>query len=102
MMIQTVLDGTLTVEDISHQKYLKILINVSENTYVELNDSMCDSLDMCQECAEKRDLLNHYLQLFDDIELGHEITDSIKKELEEYPKIIDDIINKINIVIQNM
>ena len=101
-MIKTILDDSLTLEDLSHPKYLKILINASEHTYIQLNDSICDNLYMCQECASKRDTLNHYIQLFDNIELGHTVSDNMKKELEQYPKIIEELINKINVFIQKM
>jgi len=101
-MIKTILGDTLTLEDLSHPKYLKILIDASENTYLQLNDGMCDNLSMCKECASKRDTLNNYIQLLDDIELGNYVNEDIEQKLSQYPKIIQDVIDRIDTVLLEM
>ncbi len=101
-MIKTILSGSLSLEDLSQPKYLKILIDASENTYLALNDGMCESLNMCKECAQKRDILHNYIQLLDSIELGNQLTHSLENELLKFPKIIDDIIDKIDLVLAKL
>lgn len=101
-MIKIVLGGALKAEDISNKKYLKVLIDAAENTYLQLNDSICESLVMCKECASKRDLLQKYIQLLDDIELGKEIDAETEKELERFPEAINEIIDRINTVLIDM
>lgn len=101
-MIKVVLGGSLTKEDLSHKKYLKVLIDAAENTYLQLNDSICDSLVMCKECANKRDLLQKYIQLLDDIELGQEIDAKMEEELAKFPEAINEIIDRIDTVLNDM
>ncbi|HFD14011.1 MAG TPA: hypothetical protein ENJ34_01770 [Epsilonproteobacteria bacterium] len=101
-IIKTILGDSLTIEDLSQPKYLKVLIDASENTYLQLNDGMCASLNMCKECAQKRDMLNNYIQLFDSIELGKQLGDSIEAEIERFPHIIEDIISKIDAVLAKL
>ena len=101
-MIKIVLSGELTPEDLSHKKYLKVLIDAAENTYLQLNDSICESLLMCKECANKRDLLEKYIQLLDDIELGKEINAQMEEELAKFPEAINEIIDRINTVLIDM
>ena len=98
-IIKTILGDSLTLEDLSQPKYLKVLIDASENTYLHLNDSMCESLNMCKECAQKRDILNQYIQLFDSVELGNKLGNTIEEEIAKFPKIIEEIIHKIDLVL---
>ena len=97
-MIKTILGGSLSLEDLSQPKYLKILIDALENTYLSLNDGMCENLNMCKECAQKRDILHNYIQLFDSIELKEQSTHTME-ELSSFPKIIDEIIYKIDVIL---
>ena len=101
-MIKVVLGGTLTAEDLSHKKYLKVLIDATENTYLQLNDSICESLVMCKECANKRDVLQRYIQLLDNIELGQKIDAQMEEELTRFPEAINEIIDRINTVLIDM
>jgi hypothetical protein len=101
-MIKIVLSGSLSVEDLSHKKYLKVLIDASENTYLQLTEGICQSLVMCKECANKRDILNRYINLLDDIELGKSITPEMEEELSRYPEVINEIIDRINTVLSDI
>ncbi len=98
-MIQIVLNKELHLDDLRHSKYLRTLIEATENTYIHLNDSICESLHMCRECAKKRDLLMHYINLLDDIENGAEITPQMAASLQLYPQAIDSVINRIDTVL---
>jgi hypothetical protein len=99
--IKIMTGDVLTTEDLSSPRYLRALIDATENTYVHLNDTMCASLVMCQECAQKRDLLNEYLHLFDDIELGRVIHD-VEEKVARFPESIKQIIDRINTVLVDM
>ncbi|MGC9351029.1 MAG: hypothetical protein ACP5D3_03495 [Sulfurovum sp.] len=101
-MIKIVLGGRLTADDLSHRKYLKVLIDAAENTYLHLNDSICESLVMCKECAHKRDILNRYINLLDNIELGETIDNEMEEELSKFPEAINEIIDRINTVLVDM
>lgn len=101
-MIKVVLSGSLSVEDLSHPKYLKVLIDASENTYLQLTEGICQSLVMCKECANKRDVLHSYINLLDDIELGKTITAEMEEKLAQYPEVINEIIDRINTVLNDM
>ena len=96
--IKIIVGETLTLKDLSSPKYLKALIDATESTYVHLNDSICESLAMCQECAHKRDILNEYLHIFDDIELGKSVH-GIEEKIAHFPETLKQVIDKINIVL---
>jgi len=97
-MLKIIAGEALTHEDLSSPQYLRALIDATENTYVHLNDTICASLIMCQECAQKRELLNEYLHLFDDLELGRVVHDAEEK-VARFPEAIKDIIAQINKVL---
>ncbi len=99
--IKIIVGESLTLEDLSNPKFLKALIDATENTYVHLNDTMCGDLIMCQECAQKRDLLNEYLHLFDDLELG-KMAENIEEKVKLFPESIKQIIDRINTVLVDM
>lgn len=98
-MISIVLDDSLSAEELSCPKYLRTLVKATEDTYVNLNDSICESLVMCKECAQKRELLMEYLNLLDDIDNGTPITSDMQEKLVSYPKAIRDIIDRIDTVL---
>ena len=99
--IKVLLGESLTLEDLSSPKYLKALIDITENSYVHLNDSMCESLMMCKECAQNRELLSEYLNLFDDIELGR-VIEGNEERVARYPQTIKEVIDKVNTVLNRM
>jgi len=96
--IRIITGEVLTLEDLSSPKYLKALIDATESTYVHLNDTMCEDLVMCQECAQKRDILNEYLHIFDDLELGKQVHDTEEK-IAHFPESLKQIIDRINTVL---
>ena len=99
--IKIVAGDALSIEDLSSPKYLKALIDATENTYIHLNDSICEDLHMCQECAQKRDLLNSYLHLFDDLELGKTVHDA-EERIAAFPEAIKQVIDRINTVLVDL
>ena len=99
--IRIIVGDALTLEDLSSPKYLKALIDATESTYVHLNDSICEDLHMCQECAQKRDLLNTYLHLFDNLELGQVIHDA-EAQIAAFPEAIKQVIDRINTVLYDL
>ena len=99
-MIRIVLNDELHLEDLKHSKYLRTLIEATENTYIQLNDSICESLHMCRECAQKRELLMQYINLLDDIENGAEVTPEKEQKLTEYPHAVRGIIERIDRVLR--
>ena len=99
--IKIIVGDTLTRDDLSHEKYLHVLIDAIENAYLNLNDAICDDLLMCQQCAQKRDVLNEYLHLFDDIEIG-KIPKDREEKISKFPEIIQQIIDRINTVLVDL
>ncbi len=98
-MLRILLNEELQLEDLQHNKYLRALIEATENTYIHLNDSICESLHMCRECAQKRELLMGYLNLLDNIENGAEITPEMATQITQYPQAVRSIIDRINTVL---
>jgi len=99
--IRIIVGDTLSLEDLSNHKYLKALIDATESTYVHLNDSICEDLHMCQECAQKRDLLNSYLHLFDNLELGQVVHDA-EAQIAAFPEAVKQVIDRINTVLVDL
>ena len=99
-MIQVTLGKELHPEDILHSKYLRAIIDATEHAYVHLNDSICESLHMCQECAKKRDMLMRYLTMLDEIDEKREIPEETAQELARYPEEISRVIERIDSVLE--
>lgn len=97
-MIDIIAGEQLGLEDLASPQYLRALIDATESTYVHLNDAICASLEMCRECAKKRELLSEYLHIFDDIELGRELHD-VEEKVTKFPGAIKEIIERINVVL---
>ncbi len=101
-MISIILNQELHLNDIKHSKYLRALIDATESTYVHLNDSLCESLTMCKECAQKRDLLMQYITLLDDIDNGAPVTPVIQQKLAAYPEVVNSVIDRIDQVLLSL
>jgi len=99
-MIQVTLGKEINPEDILHSRYLRSIIDATEHAYVHLNDALCESLHMCQECAQKREMLMHYLTMLDDIDEKQEIPEEAAEELAHYPEEISRVIERIDNVLQ--
>jgi hypothetical protein len=100
--IELIVGGELHLDDIRHPKYLRSLIAATEKTYVLLNDGICESLEMCQECAKRRDMLMQYLHLLDDFERGNLLSSSQTETLLNFPREIDEILKRIEHVLRHI
>ena len=98
-MIQVAVGKDFNIEDLSQTRYLRAVIDATEYAYVHLNDSICESLYMCEECAQKRDLLMHYLTLLDDIDEGMALEPETVQKLVRYPEEISKVIERIDTVL---
>ncbi len=98
-MIQVAVGKDLNIDDLSQSRYLRAVIDATEHAYVHLNDSICESLYMCKECAQKRDLLMHYLTMLDDIDEGMILKPETIQELARYPEEISNVIERIDNVL---
>lgn len=98
-MIKVVLGGKLSRDDLSHPKYYRVLIDALEDTYLQLNDDICESLVMCKECAHKRDILLHYIKLLDSFDPDSDVSPENEAELEKFPDIVNEIIERITMVL---
>ncbi len=95
--IKILVGDRLSPEDLVYKKYLKVLIDTIENVYLHLNDVISEDLHICQQCAEKRNMLYEYLHLFDNIEIGMTPEDSEEK-IAEFPAVIQQVIDCINTI----
>ncbi len=99
-MVKIVLGNDFNSEDLRHPKYQSVLINALENTYLHLNDDICESLLMCQECAQKRDAVLEYINLIDTFQENAD--DTVHSKLEKLPVIIDEVIERIDKVLREL
>ncbi len=101
-MIRILLREEFAATDLECGAYRRALIAATENTYVHLNDSMCDNLVMCRHCAQKRELLMQYLHLLDDLDNGSSMTSEMRGKLEAFPKLVNETIERINHVLSQL
>lgn len=100
-MIQLLVGDQLKSDDLQHAKYLEVLLSALEHTYLQMNEELCQSLVMCKECAEKRDLLMQYMTLLDDLEFEDQLSEEEEKMLQKLPLDIQDTIDRIDKVMKD-
>ena len=99
--IRIITGERLHLEELEHPKYLQALLTATESAYILLNDGLCESLHMCQLCAQRRDQLLEYMHFFDDFARGIRPKDA-HAIVEQFPALLDTMIANVSRVIASL
>jgi hypothetical protein len=82
-----------------NSEYFATLNEATQEAYVTMNEDMCESSDICHECAKHRDFLQKIIPVLEDLKEGTVLTDEFSRQLKEYREIINDILSRISSVL---
>lgn len=86
----------------SCEKYLTALIDVTEEIYLLLNDTLFYSRQHSHILTDKRDKLNHHLNRLDDIQEGNVSSFDLRKVLTELSQDLDYTLEGIDSLLQEI
>lgn len=91
-------DVHLLLNSDSHQDntYFTNLSIATEEAYVVMNEGMCASNSVCQECAEHRDFIRTMLEVLGSLEIDHTQVDGYRDKLAEYTDRVNKILHNIS------
>lgn len=96
------IESILQSNSIRDQNFFTVLSNMTDKAYITMNNGMCESVSVCQECAEHRDYLLSMLSVLDDLSSGEEFTTSYQEKLEQFSKKISEIYSKISTTLSSL
>ncbi len=100
--IREIMGDELDVSALEDSRYLDRLSNCIDETYIVLNQGMCEELEMCHTCAKHRDILGTVMETLNDLDSGANITDDVILELKDFVNTLDDILVRIKEVLHNL
>ncbi len=80
-------------------KFLEKLTDNVEETFVKMNEGICESAQMCYSCANQRDYLRDVVDLLEDIEDADEINDTLNADIVTFKSNIDETLGRIGDVL---
>lgn len=84
--------------DQNDQSYWDALSEATQSAYIIMNQGMCESLSVCQQCAEHRNFLHEMIQVLEPLAHGESANPNDLAKLDRYPEIITLILDRINSV----
>ena len=91
--------GTHHLDD---SAFVSRLAEAVERAYIDLNEEMCEEFEVCHTCAKNRDNLREIMVMLDDIESGATITDAIGDHFMAYSLELDNVIKRIDGVLEKI
>lgn len=82
-----------------NSEFFAILNEATQEAYVTMNEDMCESSDICHDCAKHRDFLQKIIPILEDLKEGSALTDELSQQLKEYREVINDILSRITSVL---
>lgn len=92
----------LEIESLLHSNstrdsnFFSILGEKTNQAYISMNNTMCESLSICQHCTEHRDFFFLMLPVFDDLGSGDTISQEHTKKLSIFGEKVSEILSKIS------
>jgi len=79
--------------------YFAALNEATQEVYVTMNEDMCESSEICHECAKHRDFLQKIIPILEDLKEGTVLTDELSQYFKEYREVVKDILSRISSVL---
>jgi len=80
------------------QTYWDALSEATQSAYIIMNQGMCESLSVCQQCAEHRNYLHEVIQILEPLAHGESVNQSDLQKLDHYPEVVSLILDRISTV----
>ena len=80
-------------------KFLEKLTDNVEETFVKMNEGICESAQMCYSCANQRDYLRDVVDLLEEIEDVNEIDENLNRDIVTFKSNIDETLGRIDDVL---
>jgi spore cortex formation protein SpoVR/YcgB (stage V sporulation) len=87
---------------IRDQNYYSILGEKTNQAYLSMNNTMCESLSICQHCTQHRDFFFLMLPVFDDLSTGDDVSPEHAKKLSIFEETVAEILTKISMTLTNI
>ena len=100
--IKKVIGNDFSTAHLDDSAFVSQLAEVLEEAYIELNEEMCQELEVCHSCAENRDNLREIMVMLDDIESGATVTDAIGDHFMAYSLELERVIGRIDGVLEKI
>ena len=100
--IKNIIGDDFSMHHLDDSAFVSRLAEAVEEAYIELNEEMCEELEVCHTCAQNRDNLREIMVMLDDIESGATITDAIGDHFMAYSLELDSVITRIDGVLEKI
>lgn len=92
--IQMLIGNDFTVTHLQEPSFVQALVEVVEETYILLNEEMCNQLEVCHQCASHRDVMQAMVVTLNDILDGVSVNEKMAIQFAAFPQLIDDVITR--------
>jgi len=85
--------------DSKNSDYYATLCELTQQAYVAMSQGMCESTEVCHECAKHRDFLHAMIPILEDLKEGAPLSDEYARLLEEYGAITKEVLSRISSIL---
>lgn len=83
-------------------EFVKVLTNSVEDTYMLMNEGMCEELTACQRCTKSRDNMRNIMDLLEDIEAGDPVTPEMADRFRHFSVELDEMTERLSEVLAEL
>jgi len=94
--VQNIIGNDFSINHLDDSQFVTKLSTAVELTYIELNEGMCEEIQMCHTCAENRDNLREIMVMLEDIDAGATLTDAIGDHFMAFSLEINEVLKRID------
>jgi hypothetical protein len=97
--VKQIIGNDFSASHLHNSGFVSRLREAVEETYVLLNEGICEEVSVCKECANNRDHLQTIMVELENIENGDKITAAMEDRFMSFSLMLDDLLSRIKSVI---
>lgn len=100
--IKQIIGDDFSVSHLHDNAFVSRLREAVEETYLLLNEGMCEEISVCKECAQNRDYLQKMMVDLEAIESGETITEAVEDRFMGFSLMLDDLLSRVSGVVSEL
>jgi hypothetical protein len=100
--IKQIIGADFSASHLRDSGFVSGLKEAVEETYLLLNEGMCEEISVCKECAKNRDYLQTMITELENIENGDKITAAVEDRFISFSLMLDDLLSRVDSVVSNL
>jgi hypothetical protein len=100
--IKEIIGADFSASHLHDSDFVARLKEAVEETYLLLNEGMCEQVAVCKECARNRDYLQTMIVELENLESGVAVTAAVEDRFMGFSLALDDLLSRVGSIVSEL